>query len=527
MTGPFESLSPLPQEIREVLIALTAVGLTSLVTAGLLIFHITHRLICWKIRDIRNQKGQLGQSASLTIQRNSVDLNLGLAEDHYYQAKSRKLENSIDTESPSAQQDDYNKETTSNAPTEIIPQPSPSTHREKPPNPLLLLIYNLLLSDVVLSSSYACDIVWLRINGIIAPSPNCTVQGWIVSAGCLTTSGFLFAISIFSYLGIIRGYKATIRDVIIACTIVWSLSIFLSSLGPMYFRDASYYGRETTWVSHFIISFIVEGNNPFLTCLHQCWISERHRSWRMTVYAAGFTCVGGTQCIYSYIFYRLWREGRSSRFMPRRGGSDIGPISRTTSGRECGRENTTALRPSGHHPAFLIYPCIYTVTGTPLILGSLIPALERSPRFMGGAGTLLAFTGLLDSILWSSIILFSKKEDLANTGLDQFSFMRTPEGRTLGNIVFVQGGGASEQTHERRVKRQSWHSKKEKGWWRLGDRASSSQSISREWPPEFDDGNRGIQMEVVTSVVVEGEGSMSHSRSLSRSHRGLSLESTI
>lgn len=249
--------------------------------------------------------------------------------------------------------------------------------------------------------------------------------------------------------------------------------------------------------------------------------------WRMTVYAAGFTCVGGTQCIYGYIFYRLWREGRSSRFMPRRGGSDIAPITRTTSGRESGRESTTALRPSGHHPAFLIYPCIYTVTGTPLILGSLIPALERNPQFMGGAGTLLALTGLLDSILWSSIILFSKREDLANTGLDQFSFMRTPEGRTLGNIVFVQGGGEGEQANERRAKRQSWHSKKEKGWWRLGDRASSSQSLSREWPPEFDDGNRGIQMEVVTSVVVEGEGSMSHSRSLSRSHRGMSLESTI
>lgn len=252
----------------------------------------------------------------------------------------------------------------------------------------------------------------------------------------------------------------------------------------------------------------------------------------MTVYAAGFMCVVGTQCIYSYIFYRLWREGRSSRFMPRHGGSDIAPITRTTSGRECGRESTTALRPSGHHPAFLIYPCIYTVTGTPLILGSLIPALERNPVFMGGAGTLLALTGLLDSILWSSIILFSKREDLANTGLDQFSFMRTPEGRTLGNIVFVQGGGGGgggEQgnLNDRRVKRQSWHSKKEKGWWRLGDRASSSQSIHREWPPEFDDGNRGIQMEVVTSVVVEGEGSTRHSRAVSRSQRGMSLESTI
>lgn len=237
---------------------------------------------------------------------------------------------------------------------------------------------------------------------------------------------------------------------------------------------------------------------------------------------AGFLCLGGTQCIYSYIFYRLWREGRSSRFMPRHRGSATTTAPPLITGRDNGRDST-ALRPSGHHPAFLIYPCIYTITGTPLILGSLIPALERNARFMGAAGTLLAVTGLLDTILWSSIILFSKKEDLANTGLDQFSFMRTPEGRTLGNIVFVQGG---EQANDGRVRRQSWHSRKDKGWWRLGDRTSSPPSTSQEWNPENDNGDWGIQMKIVTSVVVEGEGSMSHSRSLSR-HRGMSLESSI
>lgn len=188
----------------------------------------------------------------------------------------------------------------------------------------------------------------------------------------------------------------------------------------------------------------------------------------------------------------------------------------------------TPLRPSGHHPAFLIYPCIYTFTGTPLILGSLIPALEKNPIFMGTAGTLLASTGLLDAILWSSIIIFSKREDMVNTGLDQFSFMRTPEGRTLGNIVFVQGGGgqasggggggggghtpAYNKDSDRQRRRQSWHSKKEKGWWRLGDRNSSQTNLTQDRMPDIDG---GIQMEVVTSVVVEGQGGASverHSR---------------
>lgn len=111
---------------------------------------------------------------------------------------------------------------------------------------------------------------------------------------------------------------------------------------------------------------------------------------------------------------------------------------------------------------------------------------------MGTAGALLAATGLLDSILWSYIIVFSDKADIRNTGLDQFTFMRTPEGRNLGNIVYVQGG-------QDKWKRQSWHSKKDKGWWRLGDRNSSQPSLPSQQPQS--DG--GIQMDIVTTVVVD------------------------
>lgn len=240
--------------------------------------------------------------------------------------------------------------------------------------------------------------------------------------------------------------------------------------------------------------------------------------------------------IYSAIFTTLRRQGRSSRFMPRRGASPVSDDSAAslagtqlcgddtnTNTNNGGRSTSTGtpLRPSGHHPAFLIYPCIYGVTGTPLILGSLIPALERNVVFMGVAGGLLAATGLLDSILWSSIVLFSKKEDLADVGLDKFAFTRTPEGRNLGNIVLIQGGRTSDK---RQHHRQSWHSKKDQGWWRLGDRNNSQPSLPQEHPPEMDD---GIQMEIVTSVVVESqECQAAHSRAVSRD-RSKSVESQM
>lgn len=253
--------------------------------------------------------------------------------------------------------------------------------------------------------------------------------------------------------------------------------------------------------------------------------------------------------IYGVIFYKLWKEGRSSRYMPRRRvGSSVTDVSSVTdmpgaadgastspetgarpgpsnsdSNRKKAINSTTPLRPSGHHPAFLIYPCIYIVTGTPLMLGSLMPTLERSPAFMGAAGGILAATGLLDTLLWSSIVLFAHREDLRNTGLDRFTFMRTPEGRTLGNIVFVQGGGGSKSTggsHHHHHHRQSWHSrKKDKGWWPLGDRRDDQEPLSGEMQSEH---HEGIQMQVVTSVVIERESPRSgHSRDFSREAKSL------
>lgn len=277
--------------------------------------------------------------------------------------------------------------------------------------------------------------------------------------------------------------------------------------------------RPSTW------NFLTDKRPP----LAQCWISEKRKLWRLTVYVWGFSAMGLTMAIYTTIFYKLWREGRSSRFMPRRRReSDSTQLSaaRRAAMTGSGENPSTALRPSGHHPAFLIYPCIYSFTGTPLILGSLIPALERNVYFMTTAGSLFALTGLLDTILWSSIILFSKKEDLAYAGLDQFSFVRTPEGRTLGNIVLVQGGGGGggQGNNDRRSKRQSWQSKKDKGWWRLRERNSSQISISRAWNTDQERGSYGIQMEVVTSVVVESEGSQSITRNMSR-QRDTSMDS--
>ncbi|POS69125.1 integral membrane protein [Diaporthe helianthi] len=464
-----DSITPLPAVYRRCHAAMLALGVLSLVTTSLLVLHITCRLIRWKLNDARpSQEIQPHRVTNSTTDAH-IDLSLGLSEAQYFQTRQKQaaVEAAVtaSTQEPvSVHVDPLSRRDTGQ---------TALSHRPKPPNPLLLLIYNLLLSDICLSAAYMNNAVWLQRDMVEVGSAACHAQGWIVSFGCLATSGFLFTISIFSYLGIIRGRKPTTSVVVTACAVVWVLSILIPSLGLFFVDVDEFYRRQVLW----------------------CWVSEEHRLWRLTVYIWGFTAMLGTFFLYSIIFYRLWRENRSSRFMPRR------PDSVTSSSRAWA-DDSTPLRPSGHHPAFLVYPCIYLFTATPLIIGSLIPALERVPVFMGISGALLAATGLLDSILWSFIIVFSDKTDIRNTGLDQFTFMRTPEGRNLGNIVYVQGG-------QDKWKRQSWHSKKDKGWWRLGDRNSSQPSL----PLQQHQSDGGIQMNIVTMVVVDSRGERSSRQS--------------
>lgn len=260
MAGPFESVSPLPVDVRKCLLAMLGIGTSSLIAAGLLWLHITYRLILWKIRDIRFQKQQ---SEPTTTQPSNttttIDLNLGLVESQYYQTRINKNGNDMQQYGGQKPLERTNTVVSQVAEQGQSQSRTTSTRREKPPNPLLLLIYNLIFADVILSASYINILSWLHMDGIIASSSTCVSQGWIVSLGCLTTSGFLFAISVFSYLGIIRGYEAKPRDVGIVCTIVWIMSLFLASLGPLSIRDGTFYGRETLWVSFFV--FFIFGLN--------------------------------------------------------------------------------------------------------------------------------------------------------------------------------------------------------------------------------------------------------------------------
>lgn len=165
------------------------------------------------------------------------------------------------------------------------------------------------------------------------------------------------------------------------------------------------------------------------------------------------------------------------------------------------RDNGTALRPSGHHPAFLIYPIIYMCCATPMTLGSLTP-LEKSTPFMAVAGIMLASTGFFNAILWSTTIIFSANEDMVNTGLDHFVFIRTPEDRTFGNMIWVQGA----------AERPSEENTNNGGWWMLSRGRNNSESeaetplhLIKKPSATYRPQPGAIQMDISTTVVIENE----------------------
>lgn len=184
------------------------------------------------------------------------------------------------------------------------------------------------------------------------------------------------------------------------------------------------------------------------------------------------------------------------------------------------------------------------------------------------AGALITSNGWLDVLLWGltrRVLLFNSDVDAEEAGLETFAFMRTPPERKYGNMVWVQG--ASGRDEERQAQGsgqgQGQHSetrgddaKDGFGWWGavwrrrngrlakgqsresgrrgsagqiLGHRRTGSRGISQE---SLKRGDMAIQMDIVTTVVVDVESdkldsrgreyslSMNGSEKDERQHRG-------
>lgn len=162
--------------------------------------------------------------------------------------------------------------------------------------------------------------------------------------------------------------------------------------------------------------------------------------------------------------------------------------------------------PSGYHPAFLVYPFVYLICIIPLVIGriALIMGKDLGISFFAAAGSILGANGMLNSILWVTTIVFSGPEDMRHSGLDKFSFVRTPQ-RDYGHTVIISGPSSRGYRGTDGKDRRDWW------WWRRGglsygnykkahQRLNPDLMLHPDTPPVE---GPYIKMDVVTRVVIE------------------------
>lgn len=209
--------------------------------------------------------------------------------------------------------------------------------------------------------------------------------------------------------------------------------------------------------------------------------------------------VGLSLALYAVIFFVLFTQKRNCRHLPKR--KSHTPYT--------ARLESEAPTRSGYHPAFLAYPFVYLLCITPLVIGriALIMGKDLGIPYFAFAGSLLATNGLLNSILWTSTIIFSASEDVEASGLHKFTFLRTPA-RDYGHTVVISGPASRgyKCTDGEEEKTEWW-------WWKSGGLkswGSRNASAHQQLNPDlmkiptgpYVDGPY-IQMDVVTRVVVE------------------------
>lgn len=256
-----ETLAPLPANLHAGLIAISILSSISFVVTTALWSYLTFKLILWCTQPLRRRRRpsrhvnippppeMLPASAKHTN-----DFVLGI--DGIFTNTS--TEDVLTCEQQQLQQLQ-------------LQQQSPTTYPHSkpdrsPPNQFLILIYNLLLADMHQSVAFALNGSWLRADGILVDTRTCFAQGLFVSTGDLSSSLFITAIAIHTYLSVVRGYRPPHFVLYLAILSIWTFVYLISALPILATRNGESMGgffvRAGAWV-RLIFSLL-----PFTFCFY-------------------------------------------------------------------------------------------------------------------------------------------------------------------------------------------------------------------------------------------------------------------
>lgn len=223
LENEIDSLTPLPLDHRRGLWGVSVLAGLSFVSSTVLLVYLTIKLVRWHFKQCRLEQQQSTDAQAPS----SIDLTLGLAERHFFPPCRRN--NSRGREN------------------------AESTPRKKAyPNQFLVLVYSLLLADIHQASAFLLNAVWLGRDGIIVHTPACWAQGWLVSTGDLSSSCFITAIAVHTYLAVVRNYTPPQRAVYATVIGLWVFNYLVAGLGVIITRNGAdgggLYVRAAAWV---------------------------------------------------------------------------------------------------------------------------------------------------------------------------------------------------------------------------------------------------------------------------------------
>ena len=208
-----DDLSPLPDDHRRGLIAVSVLAGFSFVSSTAVLLYLSVKLARWHIRTWRQSRKS---SAGLP----PVDLSLGLTE-HHFMGEDGKRRASLG-------------------------------RKRAHPNQFLILIYNLLLADIHQAASFLLNAVWVGRNGIQVRTSTCWAQGWLVQTGDLASSLFITAIALHTYLAVVWNYTPPQSVIYITVIGLWGFNYLLVIIGIAMTDNGKeaggFFVRASAWV---------------------------------------------------------------------------------------------------------------------------------------------------------------------------------------------------------------------------------------------------------------------------------------
>ncbi|KAK7966959.1 uncharacterized protein PG986_001236 [Apiospora aurea] len=479
--------------LQQGLIAVAVVSIVSFVTTAAFFFYLLFKLIidsgcCRRRRRQRQRRRQQHQSPGET--RSEISLDLSLSTPAQRQLDGGGHDGNPVSRSHSTRSGNNHDNSINNQTQDADRAPSA---REPIRNPFPFLIIGILGAECYTTLGFSLNLVWVLRDGIFVKTPTCALQGWLNSMGILYSSIAYMSMATSNYLAIVWGFRARNKTIIITNLVGWLLTIGLVTGGIVSRNNGEEFGgwyvRANAW----------------------CWINPKYTQeriwscWAWVLFSIPYTCF-----LYALIFWEIWRQKPCRRHQ-----APAGQVALTRG---------AANLPSGYHPAFFVYPFVYIACTIPLAIIRLKQSMNDGKRDSGQdeamdpayyyvAALMVSSNGFWNTILWLTTMFVSTPEDIRHAGLETFAFIRTPEWRKFGNMVWIsgpmskraitmagRGRGMGGHRHGSDNNDGSWW------WWRMGgetrlrNSGSTPQGPSREHLHLEDN---GIQMDVVTTITVE------------------------